>query len=54
MDEEKLSPDDKQVTAKAYLDYTEGRSNEYKVEFRQKTKDGSSKLDFVTWKNSSI
>jgi PAS domain S-box-containing protein len=36
---ERLHPDDQEVTAKAYSDYIEGKTEEYKVEFRQKTKD---------------
>ncbi|MBI5954826.1 MAG: PAS domain S-box protein [Chloroflexi bacterium] len=37
---ERLHPDDKDTTAKAYMDYTNGVTSEYRVEFRQKTKDG--------------
>ena len=35
---ERLHPDDKEITAKAYKDYIEGKINQYKVEFRQRTK----------------
>jgi PAS domain S-box-containing protein len=37
---ERLHPDDKAVTAKAYTDYINGLLPEYRVEFRQKTKQG--------------
>ena len=37
---ERLHPADQAITAKAYSDYIEGRTSEYNVEFRQKTKDG--------------
>ena len=35
---ERLHPDDRESTAKAYLDYIEGKTSEYRVEFRQGTK----------------
>jgi PAS domain S-box-containing protein len=38
---ERLHPDDKEITAKAYSDYINGKSQEYRVEFRQKTRDGN-------------
>ncbi len=38
---ERLHPEDKPITEKAYLDYVNEVTDEYKVEFRQKTKDGS-------------
>lgn len=47
---ERLHPDDKPVTGKAFLDYAEGRTNEYKVEFRQKTKDNKWKWFLSTGK----
>ncbi len=37
---ERLHPDDYEHTAKAYSDYINGLTSEYRVEFRQKTKDG--------------
>ncbi|MFN8384137.1 MAG: GAF domain-containing protein [Anaerolineales bacterium] len=37
---ERLHPDDKAVTAKAYTDYINGLLPEYRVEFRQKTRQG--------------
>ncbi len=37
---ERLHPDDNDITTKAYSDYVNGLTNEYRVEFRQKTKDG--------------
>ena len=36
---ERLHPDDLAITAKAYADYIAGKTAEYRVEFRQKTKD---------------
>jgi PAS domain S-box-containing protein len=36
---ERLHPDDAAGTAKAYQDYIQGKTEDYKVEFRQKTKD---------------
>ncbi|HET9913356.1 MAG TPA: PAS domain S-box protein [Anaerolineales bacterium] len=38
---ERLHPDDREVTAKAYSDYTNGLLPEYRVEFRQRMKDGN-------------
>lgn len=38
---ERLHPDDAAVTRKAYLEYTNGNTSEYKVEFRTKTASGS-------------
>ncbi len=38
---ERLHPDDRDVTAKVYSDYIQGITPEYRVEFRQKTKDGN-------------
>lgn len=38
---ERLHPDDQDVVAKAYTDYINGLIPEYRVEFRQKTQDGS-------------
>ncbi len=38
---ERLHPDDRDGTAKAYSDYINGLLPEYRVEFRQKTKDGN-------------
>jgi two-component system, cell cycle sensor histidine kinase and response regulator CckA len=38
---ERLHPDDKETIAKAYSDYISGESAEYRVEFRQKTRDGA-------------
>jgi PAS domain S-box-containing protein len=38
---ERLHPDDRPKTAKAYSDYTSGLLPEYKVEFRQRMKDGN-------------
>lgn len=37
---ERLHPDDKEKTAREYLDYISGKKKEYRVEFRQKTKNG--------------
>ena len=37
---ERLHPDDLDVTLKAYTDYINGLIPEYRIEFRQKTKDG--------------
>lgn len=37
---ERLHPDDRERTSQAYRDYIEGRTEEYRVEFRQRTKDG--------------
>lgn len=36
----RLHPDDKAITGKAYEDYITGKTSEYKVEFRQKTRSG--------------
>ena len=47
---ERLHPDDKDITAKAYLDYTEGKTQEYRVEFRQRTKDNKWKWILSTGK----
>jgi PAS domain S-box-containing protein len=38
---ERLHPDDREVAAKAYSDYVNGLLPEYRVEFRQRTKDGN-------------
>ncbi len=38
---ERLHPDDKAITSKAYADYIAGLLPEYRVEFRQKTRDGN-------------
>ncbi len=38
---ERLHPDDLEATSKIYQDYINGLTNEYKVEFRQKTKDNN-------------
>jgi PAS domain S-box-containing protein len=38
---ERLHPDDRQITAKAYSDYISGLLPEYRVEFRQRMKDGN-------------
>lgn len=38
---ERLHPDDKERTAKAYQDYINGLTSEYSVEFRQKTGSGA-------------
>lgn len=35
---ERLHPDESEITAKAYRDYIAGKTSEYKVEFRQRTK----------------
>lgn len=37
---ERLHPEDRQAVGQAYLDYVEGRSHEYRVEFRQRTSTG--------------
>ncbi len=37
---ERLHPDDREPVARAYRDYIDGRSAEYRVEFRQRTADG--------------
>jgi PAS domain S-box-containing protein len=37
---ERLHPDDREITAKAYADYVSGLRPDYRVEFRQKTRDG--------------
>jgi two-component system, cell cycle sensor histidine kinase and response regulator CckA len=37
---ERLHPDDREPVARAYRDYIEGRTSEYRVEFRQRTADG--------------
>lgn len=37
---ERLHPDDKEQTARAYQEYIAGKTDQYKVEFRQKTKSG--------------
>ncbi len=47
---ERLHPDDKPAAAKAYLDYVEGRTQEYRIEFRQRTRDGSWKWILSTGK----
>ena len=36
---ERLHPDDREITAKAYSDYIDGKTSEYRVEFRQRTAD---------------
>jgi PAS domain S-box-containing protein len=38
---ERLHPDDQATVYKAYEDYVAGRLSEYRVEFRQRTRDGS-------------
>ena len=38
---ERLHPDDREVVTKVYQDYIAGKRPEYRVEFRQRTKDGS-------------
>ncbi len=38
---ERLHPDDRELASKAYADYIEGLKPEYRIEFRQKTKDGN-------------
>ncbi len=38
---ERVHPDDLAETSKAYLDYVQGRSNDYRIEFRKKTKDNN-------------
>jgi PAS domain S-box-containing protein len=38
---ERLHPDDREITAKAYSDYINGLKPEYRVEFRQRTNDGN-------------
>lgn len=38
---ERLHPDDREITSKAYSDYINGLTPEYRVEFRQRTKDGN-------------
>jgi PAS domain S-box-containing protein len=38
---ERLHPDDHEITAKAYSDYINGLMPEYRIEFRQRTNDGS-------------
>ncbi|MBV6510684.1 MAG: PAS domain S-box protein [Ignavibacteriales bacterium] len=40
---ERMHPDDREHTSKAYLDYIGGKIPEYRMEFRQKTADGSYK-----------
>lgn len=37
----RLHPDDVERVSKAYRDYTDGRTSEYRVEFRQRTFDGN-------------
>ncbi len=37
---ERLHPEDHEITAKAYSDYVNGLTSEYRIVFRQKTKDG--------------
>lgn len=37
---ERLHPDDREITSKAFIDYVSGKTSEYRVEFRQKTSDG--------------
>ncbi|MBB4013802.1 diguanylate cyclase [Niveibacterium umoris] len=36
----RLHPDDHETTARAYREYVEGRTADYQVEFRQRTRDG--------------
>jgi len=38
---ERLHPDDQEITAKTYSDYVNGLTPEYRVEFRQQTKDNA-------------
>lgn len=38
---ERLHPEDKEIAANAYLNYIEGRTSEFRIEFRQKTSDNS-------------
>ena len=38
---ERLHPDDREITSKAYSEYISGLTPEYRVEFRQRTKDGN-------------
>jgi PAS domain S-box-containing protein len=38
---ERLHPEDREITAKAYSDYINGLKPEYRVEFRQRTNDGN-------------
>jgi PAS domain S-box-containing protein len=38
---ERLHPDDVEITSKAYADYISGLKSEYRIEFRQRTKDGN-------------
>ncbi len=38
---ERLHPDDRERVAKTYVDYTSGLLPEYRVEFRQRTRDGN-------------
>ncbi|MFA5834118.1 MAG: PAS domain S-box protein [Bacteroidota bacterium] len=38
---DRLHPDDKERTRQAYINYISGVSNEYRIEFRQKTKSGA-------------
>ena len=38
---ERLHPDDREIAAKAYSDYINGLTAEYRVEFRQQTRDGN-------------
>ena len=37
---ERLHPDDRDAVYSAYSDYVEGRRDQYRIEFRQRTKDG--------------
>jgi PAS domain S-box-containing protein len=37
---ERLHPDDRETTAKAYTEYVSGLRSDYRVEFRQRTRDG--------------
>ena len=37
---ERLHPDDREAVYTAYSDYVEGRRDQYRIEFRQRTKDG--------------
>ena len=43
---ERLHPDDRGITTKAYTDYINGLTPEYRVEFRQKMRDGNWKWIF--------
>ncbi len=37
---ERLHPDDREITSKAFIDYISGKTSEYRVEFRQRTIEG--------------